>query len=58
MFANVKEDRVEQSLYPANGVVCDWRLNTRIREPNCRGQPPAIRLGSHRRHSGRHLCTR
>jgi uncharacterized protein YjiS (DUF1127 family) len=29
MFANVKEDRVEQSLYPANGVVRDWRLNTR-----------------------------
>ena len=29
MFANVKEDRVKQSLYRANGVVRDWRLKTR-----------------------------
>jgi uncharacterized protein YjiS (DUF1127 family) len=29
MFANVKEDRVKQSLYRANGVVRGWRLKTR-----------------------------
>jgi len=30
MFAIVKEDRVKQSLYRANGVVCGWRLKTRV----------------------------
>src|SRR5215813_15036951 len=29
MFAIVKEDRVKQSLYRANGVVRGWRLKTR-----------------------------
>ena len=29
MFANVKEDRVKQSLYRVNEVVRDWRLKTR-----------------------------
>ena len=30
MFAIVKEDRVKQSLYRANGVVCGWSLKTRV----------------------------
>ena len=29
MFANVKQDRVRQSLYRANEVVSDWGLKTR-----------------------------
>jgi uncharacterized protein YjiS (DUF1127 family) len=29
MFANVKEDRVKQSLYRANEVIRDWGLKTR-----------------------------
>ena len=38
MFANVKEDRVKQSLYRTNGVVRGWRLKTRaewVRAPSC-----------------------
>ena len=38
MFANVKEDRVKQSLYRTNGVVRGWRLKTRaewLRATSC-----------------------